>query len=131
MRVRQFGGVSPYFLVDDVVRAAEYYRDALGFTCDRFWGDPPVFCMVRRGGAVIMLRQCATPGMARPNRSLHADAWDAYISVRDVNALRAELVERGAKILREPHDAVYQMREMEVEAADGYVLCFGQETGKR
>jgi len=37
--------VAPYFIVDDVVATANYYRDKLGFQYDRFWGEPPEFCM--------------------------------------------------------------------------------------
>ena len=36
--------VAPYFIVDDVVATANYYRDELGFTYDRFFGEPPAFC---------------------------------------------------------------------------------------
>ena len=31
-------GIAPYFLVRDVVKAAEYYRDVLGFTVRRYFG---------------------------------------------------------------------------------------------
>jgi predicted lactoylglutathione lyase len=49
--------VAPYFIVDDVVATANYYRDSLGFDYDRLWGEPPAFCMVRRNGVVVMLSQ--------------------------------------------------------------------------
>jgi bleomycin resistance family protein len=39
--------VAPYFIVDDVVAAANFYRDKLGFDYERFWGDPPCVCMVK------------------------------------------------------------------------------------
>src|SRR5213593_4651308 len=35
-------------VVDDVVKSANFYRDKLGFHYDRFWGEPPCFCMVSR-----------------------------------------------------------------------------------
>ena len=38
--------IAPYFIVDDVVTTANYYRDKLGFHYDRFWNEPPAFCMV-------------------------------------------------------------------------------------
>jgi hypothetical protein len=42
-------GVAPFFLVADVVRAAEYYRDKLGFrSVGYFFEEPPVFAMVGR-----------------------------------------------------------------------------------
>ena len=49
--------IAPYFVVDDVVTTANYYRDKLGFKYERFWGEPPCFCMVHRSGIVIMLGQ--------------------------------------------------------------------------
>jgi hypothetical protein len=47
--------IAPYFIVDDLVASANYYRDKLGFRYDRFWGEPPCFCMVWRNGVIIML----------------------------------------------------------------------------
>jgi hypothetical protein len=49
--------VAPYLIVDDVVATANFYRDKLGFHHERFWGEPPCFCMVGRGGIIIMLSQ--------------------------------------------------------------------------
>ncbi len=49
-------GIAPFFLVADVVRAAEYYRDKLGFTIrGYFFEDPPVFAMVGRDDQIVML----------------------------------------------------------------------------
>ena len=44
----KFLGISPCFLVDDVVKSAEYYRDVLGFHFERYWGEPPCFVIVIR-----------------------------------------------------------------------------------
>ena len=60
--------IAPYFIVDDVVATANYYRDKLGFAYERFWNEPPSFCMVRRSGVVIMLAQLEQPG--------NLDRWD-------------------------------------------------------
>jgi len=57
MKDRQRWTSAPYFIVDDVVSTANYYRDRLGFHYERFWNDPPSFCMVKRNGVVIMLAQ--------------------------------------------------------------------------
>lgn len=122
--------VAPYFVVDDVVRSANAYRDRLGFSFDRFWGDPPGFCMVHRGGVVIMLSQIPG-GAARPNRGIdpEGEAWDAYVWVDDADALAAEFRSRGATIVRDPCDQPYGCRDFEVEDADGYRLCFGHDIG--
>ena len=119
----------PYFLVDDVHRSAEYYRDVLGFAFEQFWGDPPAFVMVRRDGITIMMRQPATPGpsVVRPNRSVAEHTLDAYIHVRDVDELYREFEGKGAKLLGEPYDQPHDCREFELEDLNGYVLCFGQD----
>ena len=49
--------IAPYFMVDDVVATANFYRDKLGFDYERFWGEPASFCMVYRDGVIIMLRK--------------------------------------------------------------------------
>ncbi len=85
--------IAPYFIVDDVVATANYYRDKLGFRYDRFWGEPPCFCMVTRNGIIVMLKQLEITGVTRPNRRVdpEGEAWDAYIWIEDADALRAEL----------------------------------------
>ena len=40
-------GSAPILLVRDVVAAANYYRDQVGFTYDELWGEPPSFCILR------------------------------------------------------------------------------------
>ena len=80
---------SPYLFVADVERAAGYYRDALGFSFDRLWGEPPCFVMVCRDSAQLMLS--SNGNGARPNRAFDEHVWDAYVYVRDADALHEEL----------------------------------------
>jgi predicted enzyme related to lactoylglutathione lyase len=122
--------VAPYFLVDDVVATAHYYRDKLGFTFERFWGEPPCFCMVTRGGVVIMLSQSTTTGVMRPNpvADPEREAWDAYVWVDDADALYAEFRSRGVRIAREICDQPYGCRDFDVEDCNGYRLGFGHDT---
>src|SRR5258708_37011061 len=56
---RQCLAIAPLFFVADVARAAAYYRDVLGFTVERIWGEPPCFCMPHRDGLTIMLKEVA------------------------------------------------------------------------
>ena len=119
--------VAPYFVVDDVVTTANFYRDRLGFHYERFWGDPPCFCMVLRRGIVIMLAQLEARGMMRPNHTVdpEGEAWDAYVWVEDADELHAELTSRGVTITRELGDRPYGCRDFDVEDCNGYRLCFG------
>jgi uncharacterized glyoxalase superfamily protein PhnB len=123
--------VAPYFLVDDVVATANYYRDTLGFRYERFWGDPPAFCMVMRNGVVIMLSQFAREAPMRPNSVAdpHGGAWDAYVWVNDADALLEEFTSRGADIVRDICDQPYGCRDFDVRDCNGYRLCFGHSTG--
>jgi uncharacterized glyoxalase superfamily protein PhnB len=124
--------VAPYFIVDDVVVTANFYRDKLGFHYERFWGEPPCFCMVKRGGIIIMLSQLATPGLTRPNRLVdpNGEAWDAYVWVEDADSLCREFKAKGVKIARNICDQSYGNRDFDVEDCNGYRLCFGHDTGR-
>ena len=125
-------GVSPILLVKDVVRAAAYYADTLGFRAPRFWGDPPRFCMVHRRGVVIMLSQLARTGVMRPNRAAdpEGEAWDAYIWTENADALQAEFKSKGVKITRDICAQPYGCRDFDVEDCNGYRLCFGHDLEK-
>jgi predicted enzyme related to lactoylglutathione lyase len=127
----RFWCIAPYLIVDDVVKTADYYRDKLGFGYERFWGDPPGFCMVRRNGVTIMLRQLETPGLMRPNRVVdpEGESWDAYIWIEAADALLAEFRSKGVKIVRDVCDQPYGCRDFDIEDCNGYRLCFGQDIG--
>lgn len=121
--------VAPYFLVPDVVTAANFYRDTLGFSFERFWGEPASFCMVQRGGIVIMLAEVEDKTLVRPNNLAEREggAWDAYIWVPDADALHAEFAAKGATIARGLCDQPYGCRDFDVLDSNGYRLCFGHD----
>jgi uncharacterized glyoxalase superfamily protein PhnB len=125
---QKFYGAAPYFIVDDVLKSAEFYRDKLGFEFNRFWGDPPQFVIVRRDSVSIMLKSVGSTGHSRPNHLVNPNScWDAYIRVKDANALYDELRARGVKIIREIEDTEYNCRDFDVEDNSGYILGFGQD----
>jgi len=119
---------APYFLVSDVFATAEFYRDVLGFTFNQFFGKPPSFTIVSRDDVRIMFRQVrpANAGVARPNRSVMDETFDAYIWVSSVDRLATELRAKQADILEGPVDRIYDMRELLVRDCNGYVLAFGE-----
>lgn len=122
--------IAPYFIVDDVVATANYYRDKLGFHYERFFGEPPAFCMVKRRGVIIMLSQLPITGVMRPNRAADpaGESWDAYIWVDDADALCEEYKSKGVTIARDICDQPYGCRDFDVEDCNGYRLCFGHDT---
>jgi predicted enzyme related to lactoylglutathione lyase len=119
--------------VQDVVATASWYRDRLGFAYDRFWGDPPCFCMVGRNGVVVMLSQVEGGGPIRPNRLADpaGEAWDAYVWVDDADELERDVRARGAAVVRGLCDQPYGCRDFEVEDCNGYRLCFGHDLEDR
>lgn len=118
---------APHFLVADVRRAAEYYRDKLGFRIIAyFFEEPPVFAMVDRDRAEIHLRR-VYDGRPGSNRERVGDALDCYIRVDDVEALYAEFKANGADVTLPPTLQSYGMKEIYVRDPDGYVICFGEE----
>ena len=123
--------VAPYLVVDDVVATANYYRDKLGFNYDRFWNEPPSFCMVWRNGVCIMLAQLEQTGLMQPNRLVDPEggAWDAYIWIDDADELNTEFKAKGVNITRDVGDRPYGCRDFDVEDCNGYRLCFGQDLG--
>lgn len=122
--------VAPLFLVDDVVASANFYRDKLGFEYDRFWGEPPCFCMVHRSGIVIMLNQIQGAAVSPNGKNApDGECWDAYIWVDNADALFTEFQAKGVKIARNICDQEYGCRDFDIEDFNGYRICFGHTTG--
>ena len=121
--------VAPCFIVDDVVATANFYRDKLGFKYQRFWGEPPCFTMVHRGGITIMLQQPETRRFMHPNGKTDPKdgIWDAYIWVQDADALYDEFQKAGVKIARGICTQPYGCRDFDIKDCNRYRLCFGHD----
>jgi uncharacterized glyoxalase superfamily protein PhnB len=119
--------ISPFFIVSNVAQAIAFYREKLGFE-SRFQEPEgnPFFAIVGRDGAQIFLKSNKdTPPLPNPRRH-PSMRWDAYVYVRDPDALAAEFAERGAEFsvpLADTHDG---LRGFEIRDPDGYVLFFGR-----
>jgi catechol 2,3-dioxygenase-like lactoylglutathione lyase family enzyme len=121
---------APVLIVADVVASANYYRDRLGFSYDRFWGEPPNFCMVRRDGHTVMLSQADAAFKIVPHWRIVEKMWNIYFWVDDVEAIYRELITRGAKIDYGIGVKNYGVKEFGVQDLDGYDIAFGQILGR-
>jgi|SRR5580658_8790521 uncharacterized glyoxalase superfamily protein PhnB len=120
-----FNSIAPVFLVEDVRRTAEHYRDKLGFETGSYFGEPPEFTIVSRDGVKIALsRKC--DGRGGSNRECKEEGIDAYIWVSDVDALHQQFQKSGASVAGPPIARIYGIKEIEVRDLDGYVITFGQ-----
>jgi uncharacterized glyoxalase superfamily protein PhnB len=119
--------IAPYFIVDDVVGTANFYRDKLGFFYVRFWGEPPCFTIVQRNGINIMLSQLPSTGHMLPNSAANPEdpPWDAYVWVDNADRLHDEFLSKGVRIVRPLCDQEYGCRDFDIEDCNGYRLCFG------
>ena len=118
--------VAPQFVVTDVVRTAEYYRDTLGFEILGYFADPPVYAMVRRDGVELHFGK-ADGDEIKVNGSVRKGlGTDAYIFVDDVNILYKELVAAGADVIEGPIRRVYDCVEITVKDCNGFQLVFGE-----
>lgn len=120
------GGISTFFIVRDLEAALSFYRDRLGFDIT-FKGpdDDPFFGIVRRGGAMIMLKDVGVEPLPNYKRQPQA-RWDAYVYVPDPDGLAAEFLSRNVEFSEPLKDTDDGLRGFELNDADGYVLFFGR-----
>jgi predicted enzyme related to lactoylglutathione lyase len=123
--VARLTGISPVLLVADLERAVGYYRDRLGFACATY-GDPPTFATADRDGATVLLALAENADRLVPHWKIVDKMWNAYIRVDDVDAIYAEVQERGAGIDYTIYDAPHGFREFGVQDPDGHDIAFGQ-----
>jgi len=113
------------FIVPDVVKTAEYYRDVLGFSILGYFLDPPVYAMVRRDEVEIHFGK-SDAGDIHTNQSLRKGlGTDVYIIVSDIEALHDALAAAGANIVQPLVKRVYGSIEFEILDCDGHKITFG------
>ncbi len=121
------GPISPFFIVRDVPQAIRFYEERLGFEV-RF-SEPdgaPFFAIVGRNAVQILLKAVSDEIDPQPNHTRHDWApWDAYVFVRDPDALATEFTSRGVEFHKEVVNRGDGLRGFEVCDNDGYVLFFG------
>ncbi len=120
-------GSAPILLVKDVVASANYYRDKIGFMYERFWGEPPCFCILHRDDFHLMLSQVEDSKYIVPHYEAVEKLWNVYFWVNDANKLYAELKARGAIIDYDLYETPYGCREFGIRDLDGYDIAFGQD----
>jgi len=120
-----FQHIAPQFVVPDVVRTAEWYRDKLGFEILEYFLDPPIYAIVRRGGVEIHFGKGDSDATVN-NESIRCGSMEAYVFVEDVQLLYGEFVAAGLELPYSPTKRVYDRTEIEITDCDGHKLVFGE-----
>ena len=105
----------PGLAVGDVVAAAAFYTEKLGFTPGFTWGEPPTMAGVTLGEVQLFLER-GTPSPA---------GLSVMFLVGDADELHAFHRDRGVEIVEEIGDRAYGIRDYSVRDPDGYLLAFG------
>ena len=126
MKKPGFKWLTPVLCVNDVPRSLKHYSEVLGFDIEWEWSEPEAFekpehatfASVCRGECAIFLceKGQGTPG-----------AWLCLnvSSSEELDTLHKEYQKSGAKIVQEPQDYSWGMREMIVEDLDGNTFRMG------
>jgi predicted enzyme related to lactoylglutathione lyase len=111
-------GAATVFVVSDIAQSAEHYRAVFGFTVTFQYGSPAFYvCMCRDEVALHLLA-------ARKTKQSPGNGG-ICVFVSDVDAVHAELVARGAKVIKAPQNYDYGMRDFDIVDLDGNHLTFG------
>ena len=114
---------TPIFTVKDVMASLAYFRNKLGFDVAFEYGSPTYYVGVCSGEVSLHLVAASrTPRLAGQGA--------VSIFVDDVDALYADLVKRGARVLKAPKDYDYGLRDFDVADLDGNMIFFGMESQK-
>lgn len=105
----------PALAVGDVMAAAAFYTEKLGFTPGFTWGEPPTMAGVGLGDTQLFLRR-GTPSPA---------GLSVSFLVGDADELFAFHRESGVEVVEPIGDRGYGIRDYSVRDPDGYLLAFG------
>jgi uncharacterized glyoxalase superfamily protein PhnB len=114
-------GAATVFVVSNIAKSIEHYREALGFTITFQYGNPTFY-------ACLCLDEVALHLLAAHETKRLPGNGGICVFVKDVDRVYADLVSRGANVIKAPQDYDYGMRDFDVVDLDGNQLTFGMES---
>jgi len=115
--------VAPQFVVGDVVKTAEYYRDFLGFKIMDYFLNPPVFAIVERDAVELHFGK-ADKENVKPNAMQRKVGYDAYIWTSDIDALYEEFKMKKVNIIEGPVKRQYGRKEIVIKDCNDFKIAF-------
>ena len=111
-------GAATVFVVTNIAKGTEHYRDVLGFAVTFEYGTPTFYACLCRDEVALHLLSASQTSRLSGNGGI-------CVFVRDVDAVYAELAVRGARIVKPPQNYDYGMRDFDLIDLDGNQLTFG------
>ncbi len=117
---KMMAGAATVFTVRDIAASIAHYRNILGFDVTFEYGKPTFYACLCRDAVALHL--------IAANRTERLPGNGAIcIFVSDVDQLYKELLDRKARVVKEPQTYPYGMRDFDVLDPDGNQLVFGTE----
>ena len=111
-------GAATVFVMTDIAKSTEHYRDVLGLTVTFAYGTPTFHVRLCRDEVALHLLSASQTSRLSGNGGIG-------VFVRDVDAVYAELAARGARIVKPPQNYDYGIRDFDLIDLDGNQLTFG------
>lgn len=132
--------VDPYIRVKNVPRSAQWYRSMLGLKVGMAMPEnkrPTFVRLIAPSGMALMISDGSDPMSNKKAPKATTDAIAArkaqrvvtfyYRVDKDIDSLFRSVRRKGAKVVSQPQDMPYGMREFAVRDPDGYEVAVGQE----
>ncbi len=108
--------------VQNLQAAASYYQDVLGFSIREIGDDG--WRLFERDGCQIMAGHCAD---SIPAKELGDHSYFAYLVVDNADKYFADILEKGAEVIKPLKSEPWGMREFGVRTNEGHRIMFGEE----
>jgi uncharacterized glyoxalase superfamily protein PhnB len=119
MSEKKFWKVSPHLPVKDVAETVAWYKEHLGFGEEWYYGDPVTDGGCRRDEMRFLFGKSPEPFKPLVDLNL-------ILFVSDIDAIYAEIKDRGLQIVKELQTYDYGMREFAILDCNDYLLRFSE-----
>ncbi|WP_349305781.1 VOC family protein [Bacillus sp. FJAT-49711] len=130
MSLGKINGSSIVFLVKDIKRSSDFYRN-LGFDYEEIGIGEIKHIHVTRDQLTFILHEASNPEDVRPFSSFNGGPqWDAFAYSDEVDVLFEEFKTKGAEIAYGLNQDPY-WNEFAIRDVDGYIVAFGGGVSKQ
>ena len=109
---------TPIFIVNDPVKARNFYVNKLGFEISFEWGEPLIYLGIKRNDVEIHLNSST-------NSQQEAGKSTISIITDEVDNLYEHCKRNGVETTIEPANREYGLRDFGVKDLDGNIINFG------